>query len=152
MQHLILGICLILSSFSVSAEKMEKDQIPPTIMDQIYKKHPKALDFTAEKKSHFSQDLLKIFYKEGEEKFVDYYRPDGHFYVSGLIIAADDMMFTDSKEKLRVEFKDYTIKNAVLIVNPNGAGEEFDVVLATGGRNYNVRIDKKGNLEKTEVD
>lgn len=152
MRHLILSICLILSSFSVSAEKIEKDQIPPAIMDQIYKKHPNALDFTAEKKSHFAQDLLKIFYKEGEEKFVDYYRPDGHFYVSGLIIAADDMMFTDSKQKLKAEFKDYNIKNAVLIVNPNGAGEEFDVVLETAGRNYNVRIDKKGNLEKTEVD
>jgi hypothetical protein len=39
----------------------------------------------------------------------------------------------------------------VLIVNPNGAGEEFDVVLETGGKNWNVLIDKKGNIEKTEV-
>jgi hypothetical protein len=146
---------LILFSFNVNAEKIEKDAIPASITDQIYKKHPNALNISAEKKSHFSQDLLKIYYEEGEadkkEKFVDYYRPDGHFFVSGLIIAADDMMFTDSKEKLKAEFKDYDIKNAVLIVNPNGAGEEYDVVLETGGKSWNILIDKKGNLEKNEV-
>ncbi|CAG7856970.1 hypothetical protein MCAMS1_01651 [biofilm metagenome] len=155
MRHILVSICLILFSFNVNAEKIEKDAIPAGIMDQIYKKHPNALNISAEKKSHFSQELLKIYYEEGEadkkEKYVDYYRPDGHFFVSGLIIAADDMMFTDSKEKLKAEFKDYDIKDAVLIVNPNGAGEEYDVVLETGGKSWNILIDKKGNLEKNEI-
>ena len=61
-------------------------------------------------------------------------------------------MFTDSKQKLQADFKDYHIKQAVLIVNPNGAGEEFDVVLETAGKNWNVLIDKKGNMAKTEVE
>ena len=151
MYKLLLSLCFIFLSISTNAEVIEKDGIPTAIMDQIYKKHPNALDITAEKKTHFSQELLKVFFKEGEEKFVDYYRPDGHFFVSGLIIASDDMMFTDSKEKLKADFKDYHVKQAVLIVNPNGAGEEFDVVLETGGKNWNVLIDKKGNIEKTEV-
>jgi hypothetical protein len=151
MHKLLLSLCFIFLSIAVNAEVIEKDGIPTAIMDQIYKKHPNALDITAEKKTHFSQELLKVFFKEGEEKFVDYYRPDGHFFVSGLIIAADDMMFSDSKEKLKADFKDYHVKQAVLIVNPNGAGEEFDVVLETGGKNWNVQIDKKGNIEKTEV-
>lgn len=156
MRYLFISIFLILFPFSVNAEKIEKDAIPANIMDQIYKKHPNAMNIGAEKKTHFSQELLKIFYEEGEadkkEKFVDYYRPDGHYFVSGLIIAADDMMFTDSKEKLKSEFKDYHVKNAVLIVNPNGAGEEFDIILETGGKNWNVQIDKKGNVGKTAVD
>jgi hypothetical protein len=152
MYKLVISLCLIIMSSWAYAERIEKDNIPVGIIDQIYKKHPKALDFSAEKKVHFSQDLLKIYYKEGEEKFVDYYRPDGHFYVSGLVIAADDLMFSDSKEKLKAEFNDYHIKQAVLIVNPNGVGEEFDVVLETAGKDWNVLIDKKGNLEKTELD
>ncbi len=151
MRKLLLSLCLIFLSITVNAEVVGKEGISPAIMDQIYKKHPNALDFTVEKRIHFSQDLLKIYYKEGEEKFVDYFRPDGHFFVSGLLIAADDMMFTDSKEKLKAAFNEYKIKHAVLIVNPNGAGEEYDVILETAGKTWNVLIDKKGNLEKTEV-
>ncbi|MBM4207537.1 MAG: hypothetical protein FJ190_05790 [Gammaproteobacteria bacterium] len=155
MRHILIGICLIVFSFSVSAEKIEKDAIPANIMDQIYKKHPNALNISAEKKSHFSQELLKVFYEEGEgdkkEKFVDYFRPNGHYFVSGLIIVADDLMFADSKEKLKAEFKEYDIKDAVLVVNPNGAGEEYDVLLETGGKSWNILIDKKGNLEKTQA-
>jgi len=151
MRKLLLSLCLIFLSITVHAEVVGKEGISPAIMDQIYKKHPNALDFTVEKRIHFSQDLLKIYYKEGEEKFVDYFRPDGHFFVSGLLIAADDMMFTDSKEKLKAAFNEYKIKHAVLIVNPNGAGEEYDVILETAGKTWNVLIDKKGNLEKTEV-
>ncbi len=152
MYKLVLSLFLCFLSTCSYAERIEKDNIPSAIMDQIYKKHPNALDFSAEKKTHFAQDLLKIYYKEGEEKFVDYYRPDGHFFVAGLMIAADDLMFSDSKEKLKNAFNEYRIKQAVLIVNPNGVGEEFDVVLETAGKNWNVVIDKKGNVEKTELD
>lgn len=151
MRKLLLILCFMFFIAPVGAETLGKDSIPTAVMDQIYKKHPNALDFTAEKKTHFSQELLKVYYKEGEEKFVDYFRPDGHFFVAGLLIEADDMMFTDSKDKLKAAFNEYNIKQAVLIVNPNGAGEEFDVVLETGGKAWNVLIDKKGNVEKTEV-
>ena len=61
------------------------------------------------------------------------------------------MMFTDSKEKLKAAFNNYRIKEAVLVVNPNGAGEEFDLVLETAGKDWNVMIDKKGNVEKNEL-
>lgn len=152
MHKILLSLCFIFLTLSVNAEDIGKEGISSAITDQIYKKHPNALDFKAEKKTHFSQELLKIYYKEGEEKFVDYYKPDGHFYVSGVIIAADDMMFTDSKEKLKAAFNDYHVKQAVLVVNPNGVGEEFDVVLETAGKAWNVLIDKKGNVEKTELD
>jgi hypothetical protein len=151
MHKLLLSLCLLFLSISANAEVVGKEGISPAIIDQIYKKHPNALEFTVEKKTHFSQDLLKIHYKEGEEKFVDYFRPDGHFFVSGLLIAADDMMFSDSKEKLKTAFNDYKVKQAVLVVNPNGAGEEFDVVLETAGKAWDVMIDKKGNIEKTEL-
>jgi hypothetical protein len=134
-----------------TAEVIDKDKIPSQITDQIYKKHSNAVNMTAEKKTHFAQELIKVFYKEGEEKYVEYYRPDGHFFVSGHIIAADDMMFTDSKEKLKTEFNNYKIIEAVLIPNPNGSGEEFDVVLETSGKAWNVLIDKKGNIAKTET-
>jgi hypothetical protein len=142
-------ILLIISNFSY-AEILEQNAIPQSIMDEIYKKHSGALSFTAEKTAHFGQELYKVHYKDGEEKFVDYYRPDGRLFVSGHIIAADDMMFTDSKEKLKAEFNDYDITNAILVVNPNGTGEEFDIILESGGKNWNVLIDKKGNLQKKE--
>ena len=79
MRKLLLSLSLIVLSIAAHAETIAKDGIPSVIMDQIYKKHPNALDFTAENKTHFSQELIKVYYKEGEEKYVDYYRPDGHF-------------------------------------------------------------------------
>ena len=151
MKKIILSLILILVSAFAYAETVDKENVPAEIMDQIYKKHPKALDFSVEKRSHFDQELLKISYKEGEEKFVDYFRPDGHYYVAGHLIAPDDMMFTDSKEKLKSVFSDYKITDAILIVNPNGTGEEFDLILENGGKNWSVTIDKKGNIEKTEL-
>ncbi len=151
MRKLLVLISFILFTPYANAEATTTDGIPSAIMDQIYKKHPNALDFSAEKKVHFSQNLLKIYYKDGEEKHIDYYRQDGHFYVAGSIVAADDMMFSDSKEKLKSAFNEYKIKEAIMVVNPNGNGEEFDVVLENAGKNWNVVIDKKGNIEKTEL-
>ncbi len=152
MRKLLLFLAFIITSPLLIAESVDKNSIPQAILDQIYKKHPNALDFSAEKKTHYSQELLKIYYKEGEEKYVDYFRPDGHYFVAGHIIAADDMMFTDSKEKLKAAFNDYKIKDAILVVNPNGNGEEFEMVLENGGKLWDVSIDKKGNIEKNEVE
>lgn len=151
MRKLLMIIFFVLFTPLVNAEPAANGSIAPAIMEYIYKKHPNALDFTSEKKVHFGQDLVQIIYKEGEERYVDYFRPDGHYYVAGSIIAADDMMFNDSKEKLKADFNDYKIKEAILVVNPNGTGEEFDVVLESTGKMWNVLIDKKGNVEKTEL-
>lgn len=150
MYKILLFISFIIFSAATYAEGT--DGIPQSILDQIYKKRPNASDFSVEKKVHYSQDLLKIHYKQGEEKYIDYFRQDGHYFVAGHLIAADDMMFTDSKEKLKAEFSDYKIRDAVLVVNPNGNGEEFDVVLENGGKIYSVLIDKKGNIEKAEIE
>jgi hypothetical protein len=59
MHKLLLSLCFIFLSIAANAEIIEKDGIPAVIMDQIYKKHPNALDIAAEKKSHFAQELLK---------------------------------------------------------------------------------------------
>jgi hypothetical protein len=153
MQKILISLlCLLASSVALAeAEGQDKEGVSTAITDQIYKKHPKAAELVGEKKSHFGQELIKVYYKEGEEKFVDYFRPDGRYYVAGHLIAADDMMFADSKEKLKSAFNEYKIQDAILIVNPNGMGEEFDLVIENGGKNWNVTIDKKGNVEKTEI-
>ena len=59
MHKLLLSLCFILLSSAVNAEVIEKDAIPTAIMDQIYKKHPNALDITAEKKKPFLPRIVK---------------------------------------------------------------------------------------------
>jgi hypothetical protein len=64
-KFLSLGlIVLSMSSASVSAEVITKDTIPAPVLEKFYKKHPNALDISAEKKTHFKQALIEISFKE----------------------------------------------------------------------------------------
>lgn len=145
-------IVLALFSVSADAEIVDKDTIPPQIMDQFYKKHPDALDITAEQKKHFGQDLYEINFKEGEEKLIELYRPNGHFYVSAVYVEADGLMPAAGNDNLKAAFTSYEIKDAILIANPNGTGEEYDLTVNASGNDWSVLIDGKGNIINKERD
>ncbi len=144
---LILTVC----SISAYAEVMSKEAIPEKIMQHLNKKHPKATEITAETTKHFGQDVIEVRFKEDGETALGIYRSNGNFHVAATKIAADDMMFTSSKENLAKEFPQYSIKEAFMIVNPSGVGEEFEVILEAAGKQWNVSIDKTGNIEKQEI-
>ena len=56
------------------------------------------------------------------------------------------MMPAASHESLKAAFTNYTIKEAILVVNPNGVGEEYDLTVNSEGVNWSVIIDYKGNI------
>ncbi len=147
LSFLVLTVC----SISAYAEVMSKDAIPEKIMQHLNKKHPKATDITAETTKHFGQDVIEVRVKENGANAMDIYRANGNYHVSGINIAPDDLMFATSRENLKKVFPEYSIKEAFLIVNPNGVGEEFDVTLESSGKLWDVSIDKAGNIEKKEI-
>lgn len=147
---LTLG-CVVsaLSSMPVYAEIVGKEGIPPAIMDKMYKKHPSALDISAEQKNHFGQDLYEVFFKEGETKQVELYKPDGHFYVNGALTETSktsNVMPSTAYDSLQAAFTTYEIKEVVLVPNPNGLGEEYDLTVNVSGADWSVSIDKTGNI------
>ncbi len=151
---------VVLTLFSVSAlatPVLPKESIPEKILASFNKKHPNAITVTAEPKTHFGQELYLIAFKEAKEadtRSIVYYRVNGNFYVNGDEIDTAKTsveMPPACYENLKTAFTDYDIKEAVLVVNPNGAGEEFDLVVSASGVLWHVSLDRNGNITKKEA-
>lgn len=160
MRHFISTIsCVALTLFSVSAfagAVIAKEAIPEKILTNFNKKHPNAINVVAETKKHFGQDLYLIAFKEAketDEPSIAYYRVDGHFYVNGDEIDTSKTsieMPPATYENLKTTFGNYDIKEAILVVNPNGHGEEFDLVVNASGEIWRIALDRNGNITQKE--
>jgi len=153
MRNFILNLVFsIMSLVSVSsyAETMDKEALPEKVLTNLYKRHPDALDITARPEKHFNQDLYEIFFKEGEESLIELYRVNGSFFVNAVLIDASELVPPSAYENLKAAFGDYKVKRAILVVNPNGPGEEYDFTVDAGGRIWNVLLDTNGNIISKE--
>lgn len=157
--HLSTLSCVALTLFSVSAFAgvvIAKDAIPEKILANFNKKHPNAINVAAETKTHFGQELYLIAFKEAkesDERSIAYYRVNGHFYVNGDEIDTSKTsieMPPASYENLKNTFGNYDIKEAILVVNPNGQGEEFDLVVDASGEIWHIALDRNGNITEKE--
>lgn len=151
---------VLLTLFSVSAlagAVLPKDAIPEKVQAAFNKKFPNAITVTAEQKTHFGQELYLFAFKEAKEadvRNIVYYRVNGNFYVNGDEIDTGKTsveMPPASYENLKATFTDYEIKEAILVVNPNGAGEEFDLVVSAAGTLWHISLDRNGNITKKEA-
>ena len=147
-------LVLALSSVSADAEILSKDAIPLQIMDQFYKRHANAIDISAEKKIHFKQSLYEITFKEekDKEKIIELYRDNGHFFVNADYVTGSNMMPAVAYDNLKAAFDTYTIKDSILVVNPNGVGEEYDLTVNVSGNDWSVIVDHAGNITQKERD
>ena len=160
MRHYFSTIsCVILTVFSASVFAgfaIPKESLPEKVLTAFNKKHPNAIDVTAEAKKHFGQDMCLIAFKEAkqaDERSIVYYRVNGNFYVNGDEIDTAKTsveMPPASYDNLKKEFTSYDIKEAILVVNPNGAGEEYDLVINAGGILWHVSLDRTGAITKKE--
>lgn len=139
---LVLAMPVFATDPSVAAEEV----LPEKIMAQIQKRHPNASEIKAEQKAHFGQAVYEVNFKEGENDQTELYRKDGHFYVNGEKIDASSLMPGLADDDLKSTFTNFEIKDAVLIVNPNGSGEEYDLSIISNSQNWDVTLDSKGNI------
>ena len=139
---------VLLTIFSVFAHAgmIGKEAIPEKIMAQLHKQHPNALDIKAEPKTHFGQALYVLYFKDGEVEHIEFYRVDGHFYVSGEKIDAINLIPEAINDNLKAAFNTYEIKRAILVANPNGVGEEYDLSVSASGKNWSITVDGKGAI------
>ncbi len=148
-KFLSVGLMVLsMSSAGVYAEVLTKDAIPAPVLDQFYKKHPNALDLVAEKKTHFKQELIQISYKEEKDKdtFIALYRTNGRIFVSADDVTTANLMPAVAHDNLKATFNTFSIKKAILVVNPNGVGEDYDLTIDASGVAWNVVVDYKGNI------
>lgn len=153
---LINFIILALLALSAHAQPIDKNTAPKKVMDLFYSRHPNALDVTVALDKHFNQELIEVFFKENKEEkenHVEVYRSNGHFFVNAMRVQAikdSTLMPAIANDNLKVAFPNYDINDAVLIPNPNGAGEEFDLLLNSNNTIWHVVIDHKGNIATKE--
>jgi hypothetical protein len=77
---------------------------------------------------------------------IEYYRKNGHFFVSAPVIDPSGLLPPGTLENLKAEFPNYEIKEAVQVANPNGAGEAFDFSLDVSGSHWSVSVDGEGKI------
>ncbi|MSP27921.1 MAG: hypothetical protein EXR80_05680 [Methylococcales bacterium] len=155
------GVLLTLFSVSVlAATVLPQEALPAKVQAEFNKRFLNATSVTAETKTHFGQELYLIAFKEvKEDKDADtrnivYYRVNGHFYVNGDEIdtgKASIEMPAASYVNLKAAFNDYDIKEAILVVNPNGLGEEYDLVVNASSVLWHISLDRNGNITKKEA-
>lgn len=141
---------LIFTSVASFSEVLIKDDIPEVVLENLLKKHPNALDIRARPKKHFDQDLYLVFFKEGDEKLIELYRSKGAFFVNGAMIEASGLVPEVTFQNLKSAFNDYEIIETILVVNPNGPGEEYDMTLTAAGQEWSVSLDTNGNILSKE--
>lgn len=140
----------VLGASPICAEILNKDAIPEKILSQFTKKHPDIVDLSARKKKHFGQDLYELYFKEGDEKRIELYRVNGSFYVNGVLIDASGMVPPAAFDNLKAAFNDYKIEEAILVVNPNGPGEEYDFTVNSSDGKWHVSVDGEGKIINKE--
>jgi hypothetical protein len=121
MNHYLLQfsfILLTIFSITVNARTLTKQDVPEKVFDYIYHKHPKAQDVLIEEKTHFGQALYEVTFtaekkdlneKVYQEKTVDFFRVDGHFYTNALVVQheAFNIIPTATVKSLQLNFPKY---------------------------------------------
>jgi hypothetical protein len=96
--------------------------------------------------------MYEITFKEekDKEKIIELYRGNGHFFVNADNVQGANMMPAVVYDNLKAIFDTYTVKDAVLVVNPNGVGEEYDLVVNASGNDWSVVVDRTGAITQKE--
>jgi hypothetical protein len=141
---------LIAISLPLHAEMLAKEAIPEKIISLLLKRHPEAYDIGAEQKTHFKQNLYEVLFKEGESKQIELFRADGHFFTNAEKMDSLGEMPATARENLTAELGKYELVESFLIANPNGIGEEYDLVVNATGVIWHITVDSKGNISKKD--
>lgn len=165
--YLLISACAALTLFSASvfATTVPKEAIPEKVISQLYKKHPDAMDISAVQTKHFGIDLYEISFKqnikpktsedstETKEKIIELYRTNGDFYVNGVDINTSKgsvVMPATVYDNLNTALPGNNIKEAILVVNPNGVGEEYDLLVSAADGVWRVSFNRKGEIVNKE--
>lgn len=146
------AVFTLLSVSAFAGALLSKEQMPEKVLAGFSQKYPTAIEITAEPKKHFGQELYLINYKAAKAEDaleVVYFRSNGKIFVNGNSVALGQnsvRMPESAYNNLKTEFGDYSINNAVSIINPNGIGEEFDLVVSAGNKTWHLSLDRDGKI------
>lgn len=122
--------------------------IPEKVSASILKRHPGAHELSAKEVTHFGQKLLEVAFKdENDQEILELFTVKGHIFTRAL--KAEDLgsVSPSAIDRLNQEFPKHTLQKTEIVVNPNGAGEEYELYLHADGYDWKVCINDKGELK-----
>lgn len=129
------------------AEDAETVAVPDKARASIMKRHPQAQDLQASRETHFGQDLLEVRFKNADDQIQhELFRTNGAFFSTELTQNHGFGVSPEATKVLSETFPGYRIEKSEVVVNPNGAGEEYELYLVTSGGKWKVTIDDKGKM------
>lgn len=132
---------------TAQAEAAEGVAVPDKARASIMKRHPQAQDLQASRESHFGQELLEVRFKNAEDEVQhELFRTNGAFFSKELTHSHGYGISPEASKALTEAFPDNRIEKSEVVVNPNGAGEEYELYLVTPGGKWKVAIDDKGRI------
>lgn len=132
---------------TAQAEDAGTVAIPDKARANILKRHPQALDLQASLETHFGQQLIEVRFKDADDQLRhELYRTDGAFFSTEFLREYGLDVTAEVIKALKDNFGDYRIEKGEVVVNPNGAGEEYELYLATAGGKWKVAINDKGTI------
>lgn len=143
---------VILSLFAATANA-ELLTVPDKVRASILKRHPTAQELqTNGYETHFGQKLLEVtFVEEGSTTpIIELYRSSGHLFAAEVAVADLNAVPSDVRDAISKAFPDSQMKKAEMMVNPNGAGEEHEILLLTGGDMWRVIVNHKSEIISKE--
>lgn len=142
------AVTLFLSLFSVAAiaEPDQSVPVPEKVSASILKRHPHAQELQASRESHFGVQLLEVRFKtDTDEPIQELFTLSGHLFTRELPMIGLSELTPAAMETLQ-QLPHYQLKKAERIANPNGAGEEYELLLHMDGADWKIVIDDKGKL------
>ncbi len=125
--------------------------IPEKVTANILKRHPGAHEMSAKEETHFGQKLLEVSFKdETGQEILELFTAKGHIFTRVSKTEGLYGVSVSAVERLNQEFPKHTLQRTEVIVNPNGAGEEYDIYLHANGHDWNVCINHKGELKEKQ--
>ncbi|QPK63693.1 hypothetical protein IVG45_01560 [Methylomonas sp. LL1] len=142
-----LGFFALSLALAVNAEPGPSVSIPEKVSSNILKRHPKAQDMLATQETHFGQKLLEVSFKdETGQEILELFTAKGHLFTNEIKIEDLSEITPPVIASLKQEFPNYELQRAELIVNPNSVGEEYEIYLASAGKNWKVAIKDNGTI------
>lgn len=126
-------------------------EIPEKVHSNILKRHPGAHEMIASEETHFGQKLLEVRFKdETGKEMIDLFTAKGHIFTSEMKTLGLSGVSSAAIATLKQEFPNHTLQKTELVVNPNGAGEEYEFYLHVNGYDWKLCINDKGELKEKQ--
>ncbi len=129
----------------------EEAAVSDKVRASVLKRHPQATDMLGTMETHFGQQLLEVSFKDAEGQVLhELFRSNGALFTGELVLDNPQQVPPMVTDAVKANFPDARIEKAELVVNPNGVGEEYELIVNASSGKWRVAVNDKGAITSKE--